>query len=64
MVKSIIIYEPDLNNMRVKVNNLCNLFTIIRSYSNKMYSHMQIISRLVNDLIDSEENLEIKYSKI
>ena len=63
MVKSIVIYEPDLSIMRVKANSLCNLFTIIRTYSSKMYSHMQIVSRLVNDLIESEDNIEIKYSK-
>ena len=64
MVKSILVYEPDLQNMRVRANNLCNLFTMIWSYSNKMYTHMQIFSHLINDLMDSEDNVEIKHTKI
>lgn len=64
MVKSIVVFEPDLQSMRIKANSLSNLFAMIRTYSNKMFTHMQIFAHLINDLTDSEDRVEIKTSKL
>jgi hypothetical protein len=64
MVKSVVIYESDLSQMRIKANSLCNLFSIIKDYSNKMFAQMQIISHLINDLIESEDSIIIKHTKL
>lgn len=59
MTKSITILEPDLRDFNLKTKNLQRFLEVIWVYSFKMRGHFQILAHIINDLVESDDHINL-----